>query len=260
MESKIKIKKLNVSRNKTNINLNIDSLVMNMFSMSIKPNINIDCYRLLSNNFMKCVKGYHLINDDPIKETPWEDINAIILNASGCAVKEQSNGSHKPGCDLTCSLGSFSNKSTQYDNNSFKISSYRLTVVCSNKSPGNIEEIVAEINRRKNFNYYSIIVREDKVNQILYDWYLIPSDFSVLDPSSYSWRPKLGKIGKNKGEITGWETNVMNGSSMSITFSMSSQLWLNVHITDELKKFIVGSCLVDKGRKQNYIELYDTHA
>jgi len=30
-------------------------------------------------NFAKCVKGYHLINDDPIKESPWEDINAIIL-------------------------------------------------------------------------------------------------------------------------------------------------------------------------------------
>ena len=29
----------------------------------------------LATNFTKCVKGYHLINDDPIKEARWEDIN-----------------------------------------------------------------------------------------------------------------------------------------------------------------------------------------
>jgi hypothetical protein len=109
------------------------------------------------------VKGYHLINDDPIKETPWEDINAIILNASNCNVISQSKGSHKPSGDLSCSLGDFSNKSTQYEaeNSAFKISSYRLTKVCSDKTPGKIEDIIAEINSRKNFAFYSIIVREE---------------------------------------------------------------------------------------------------
>lgn len=37
----------------------------------------------LSGNFEKCARGYHLINDDPIKETPWDDINAQVLNSSG---------------------------------------------------------------------------------------------------------------------------------------------------------------------------------
>lgn len=213
----------------------------------------------LSSNFTKCVSGYHLINDDPIKETPWEDINVIILNASGCTVKSQSNGSHKSGGDLYCSLGCFSNKSTQYENenNSFKISSYRLTTVCCDKDPGKIEDIVAEINRRKNFAFYSIIVRKDTEKQILYEWYLIPSDFPVLNPTYYKWHPKLGKTGKNKGATTGWETDLLNGSSMSITFSMSSQLWINVNITEEMKKFVVGSCRVNRGRKYNYIQLYD---
>jgi hypothetical protein len=213
----------------------------------------------LSSNFTKCVKGYHLVNDDPIKETPWEDINVIILNASGCPVNSQSNGSHKSGGDLTCSLGSFSNKSTQYESGktSFKLSSYRLTTVCSDKTPGNIEEVIAEINKRKDFAFYSIIVREDTETQILYDWYLIPSDFPVLNPASYTWHPKLGKIGKNKGATTGWETERLNGSSMSITFSMSSQLWIDVNITEEMKKFIVGSCTVNRGRKYNYIQLYE---
>lgn len=213
----------------------------------------------LGSNFAKCVKGYHLVNDDPIKETPWEDINAIIMNASGCPVKSQSNGSHKSGGDLTCSIGSFSNKSTQYEsgNTSFKISSYRLTTVCSDKTPGKIEDVIVEINKRKDFAFYSIIVREVTDTQILYDWYLIPSDFPALNPASYTWRPKLGKIGKNKDATTGWETDVLNGSSMSITFSMSSQLWIDVKITEEMKKFVIGTCRVNRGRKYNYIELYE---
>lgn len=213
----------------------------------------------LGSNFTKCVKGYHLVNDDPLKETPWEDINAIVLNASGCVVNSQSNGSHKSGGDLSCSLGGLSNKSTMYEtgNTSFKISSYRLTTVCSDKTPGKIEEIIAEINNRKNFTFYSIIVRDETEKQILYDWYLIPSDFPALNPASYTWRPKLGKRGKNEGAPTGWETDIINGSSMSITFSMSSQLWMDVTITDEMRKFMVGSCRINRGRKYTYLQLYE---
>ena len=214
---------------------------------------------LLSTNFTKCVKGYHLVNDDPIKETPWEDINTVILNASGCQVHSKSNGSHQSGGDISCSLGNFSNKSTQYEkgNEAFKISSYRLTTVCSDKEPGTIETIIGEINRRKNFNYYSIIVRQEMGDQIVYEWYLIPSDFPAFDPATYQWTPKLGKIGKNKGTVTGWETNTVQGSSMSITFSMSSQLWMDISITEEMKPFIVGSTRVQRGKKYNYIQLYE---
>jgi hypothetical protein len=216
-------------------------------------------YKSISANFIKCVKGYHLINNDAIKETPWEDINAIIMNASGCPVAYQSNGSHKSGGDISCSLGSFSNKSSQYEagNNSFKVSSYRLTTVCSDKTPGKIEDIIDEINKRKNFTYYSIIVRNDTDKQILYDWYLIPSDFTTLNPSSYKWQSKYGKTGKNKGAIVGWETDVLDDSHMSISFNMSSQLWIHVNVTDELKKFIVGSCNIYRGRKYNYIQLFE---
>jgi|APCry1669190156_1035279.scaffolds.fasta_scaffold01517_9 hypothetical protein len=222
-------------------------------------NISEEIRKKLSENYIKCVKGYHLINDDPIKETPWEDINAQVLSTSGCNIEAQSNGSHKPGADLLCSLGALSNKSTQYESNnkSFKLSSYRLTTVCSDKTPGNIESIIAEINSRKNFKYYSIIVRDEKEKEFQYDWYLIPSDYPQFNPSSYKWIPKIGKQGKNKGSTTGWETNIINGSSMSITFSMSSQLWIDIVITEEIKKFVISSCKVNKGRKLNYIKLYE---
>lgn len=214
----------------------------------------------LSDNFTKCVTGYHYINDDPIKETPWENINSDVLSESGFGVNSQSNGSHKPGADLSCSLGAFSNKSTQYepDNKSFKVSSYRLTGVCSDKTPGSITEIIAEIERRKNFDFYSIIARHEKATEITYDWWLIPSDYPQFNPSAYTWTPKVGKQGKNKGSITGWETNSIDGSRMSITFSMSSQLWLDIVITDEMKQFVIASRTVNKGRKLNYIQLYNT--
>jgi|UniRef100_A0A6C0CET5 hypothetical protein len=213
----------------------------------------------LATNFAKCVKGYHLINDDPIKEAPWENINAIILNASGCSVSSQSDGSHKSGADLNCSLGSFSNKSTQFEKNKgvIKISSYRLTTVCSEKDAGNIENIIEEINKRKNFAFYSIIVRNDIKDKIEYEWFLIPSDYLALNPASYEWSQKMGKIGKNKNAISGWKTNQIDGSYMDITFSMSSQLWVHLNITEDMKKYIVGSCVVNRGRKYNYIELYE---
>ena len=91
----------------------------------------------------------------------------------------------------------------------------------------------------------------------MYDWYLIPSDFPVLNPAFYKWHHKIGKTGKNKGVITGWETDMLNGSRMSIAFSMSSQLWIDVLITEEMKKFIVGYCRINCERKYNYIQLYD---
>jgi hypothetical protein len=208
--------------------------------------------------FQQHLTGYHYINEEPLKEAAWEDINAQILKAAGCTVTSQSGGSHKPGADLCSSIGALSNKSTQYDagKRSFKISSYRLTTVCSDKSPGSVDAIQEELDRRKNFDAYSILVRSEEAEHLEYDWYLIPADCPALNHRSYTWVPKLGKIGKNKGAVTGWETNTVEGSSMSITFSMSSQLWMEVQVTDELKSFIVGSCRVKKGRKISYLDLY----
>ena len=54
----------------------------------------------------------------------------------------------------------------------------------------------------------------------------------------------------------GWETDNMDGSSMSITFSMSSQLWIDVHLTPDMNTFIIGSSRVTKGSSLNYIQLY----
>ena len=231
-----------------------DELVNAMSNLHIKQMFTPDIKKKFRENFTKAVKGYHLLNDTPIKEARWEDVNATILEASGFPVISQ-NGSHVSGADLTCSFGSLSNKSMKYkDSNGFDMSSYRLTSVTSAGSHGTVEEIIAEIQKRKNFQYYSMIIRKE-LETTDYDWYLIPADHPTLDPASYQWLPMMGKTGKNKDKVIGWETNSLNGSYMTITFSMSSQLWVHVAGVD-LEEYKMGSAS-SVPRKYNYIQLFE---
>lgn len=213
--------------------------------------------------FRKCVSGYHLLNVEPIKESVWEAINAQVLKYAGCTVYSQASGSHSSGSDISSSIGNFSNKSVKYETPShqhFNISSYRLTSVCSFSNPGNITEIVTEINKRKNFQYYSIIARDEQTDKIQYDWFILPSDHPIMNPQSYTWRPLIGKRGKNKDVQIGWQTDTMNGSSMSITFSMSSQLWMSISITDDMKQnYIVASINVKKDTIMDYVQLAEKY-
>jgi len=215
--------------------------------------------RVLEENFKKCVKGYHLINNSPIIEKIWEDINATLFTSVGIEVVSQSNGSHAPGMDIQSALGGISNKSGKYSNQrkNIDISSYRLTTVCNAKNYGTPQEIIEEINKRKNFDYYSFIIRDETSdsNQITYDWLLIPSNYHVLNPSSYVWEPTLGKRGKNKDVQVGWNTNEINGCKMTITFSMSSQLWMHINISEEIKQFIVATTTISNKSTYNYIEI-----
>jgi hypothetical protein len=232
-----------------------EDLLNAMSNLHLQQMFTPDIKKKFRENFTKAVKGYHLLNDTPIKEARWEDVNATILEASGFPVVSQ-NGSHVSGADLTCSFGSLSNKSMKYSNG-FDMSSYRLTSVTSAGSHGTPEEIIAEIQKRKNFQYYSMIIRKE-LETTDYDWYLIPADHPTLDPASYQWQPMIGKTGKNKDKVIGWETNSLQGSYMTITFSMSSQLW--VHVSQEcvmnMEEYKMGSAS-SVPRKYNYIQLFE---
>jgi hypothetical protein len=212
--------------------------------------------------FSKCVSGFHFVNSSPINETIWEDINASVFLSAGIAVHSKSDGSHSPGMDIHSDIGKLSNKSAKYSNHkkSIDVSSYRLTTVCSEQTCGTPMEIIEEINRRKNFDYYSILVRNEMENEIEYDWLLIPSSHPLLDPSSYEWTPTIGKRGKKKDVQIGWKTNELRGSKMSITFSMSSQLWIHIEMTDEIRPFIIASAVVANKPRYNYIDLFDKFA
>jgi len=214
---------------------------------------------VIDNYFKQAVAGYHLINSSPINEATWEDINALVFSSSGIEVYSKSDGSHLPGMDINCSLGKISNKSAKYSKNrkSFDISSYRLTAVCSEKKCGTPAEFIGEINGRKNFDYYSFLVRDDSscAGSTAYDWMLIPSNYAILDPAAYTWEPMIGKTGKNKDAQVGWKTNEIHGCKMTISFSMSSQLWIHIEMTDDIKKFIVSSTTSSNVPKYNYIDL-----
>lgn len=215
---------------------------------------------LIESNFKKCVAGYHYVNQSSINETVWEEINTIIFSSLGIEIYSKSDGSHLSGMDIDCSFGKISNKSAKYSKNkkSIDISSYRLTTVCSESNHGTPEDFIHEINRRKNFDYYSFILRDESdSNTIEYDWLLIPSEHPALSPSSYEWVPLIGKTGKKKNMQIGWTTNEINGCKMSITFSMSSQLWIHIEMTEEIKKYIVANTTVSKTPIYNYIDLYN---
>jgi hypothetical protein len=227
--------------------------------------------QLIRDNFAKCVRGYHKLNASPINETMWEDLNALIFRKSDVEVLEQSDGGHAPGMDLLTGVGGLSNKSAKYSSSaktSFDMSSYRLTTVCNATNPGSPAAIIEEINRRKNFDFYSILVRveyDDKENakatthslaskEVEYDWILCPADHKAFNPASYEWTPTLGKRGKNKDSQVGWHTNVIDGCKMSITFSMSSQLW--VHLDAEaVKLFVISTSKASCTPTLNYIDL-----
>jgi hypothetical protein len=219
---------------------------------------------LINENFTKCVRGYHLINNSPIKEAVWEDINSTVFMRSGIEVFSKSDGSHLSGMDINSALGRISNKSAKYSSGKthFDISSYRLTTVCSENSCGTVEDIITEINGRKNFDFYSIIIRKEEGSQstipiIEYDWLLIPSTHPVLSPASYEWSPSIGKRGKKKDSQVGWHTNTINGCSMKIEFAMSSQLWMMIEMTEELKQYIIANVTIVADSKYNYIDLHD---
>jgi len=213
----------------------------------------------LSNYFSLCVKGYHMLNTDPIKEAVWESINSLVFKYSGIQVVTQACGSHSPGCDIETDRGKFSNKSAKYEANgtAFSISSYRLTSVTNAENPGSLDEIFQEINKRKNFDYYSVILREEtSKGGFKYDWYMIPSAYGPFDPSNFVWVPTIGKRGKNSGKQVGWSTASSTAGSMSITFSMSSQLWINLKVTEEMKSFIVATASYDgESPQMDYVTL-----
>lgn len=217
--------------------------------------------QLLQQNFIKCIRGYHITNSSPINQTLWEDVNSTIFKHSNINVFNQSNGNHQSGMDISSSIGNISNKSSKYSNNKkyIDISSYRLTTVCNNKDCGIPSDFINEINKRKNFDYYSILIRDENSsnNHITYDWLFIPSNHYLLEPSSYIWNKTIGKSKSNIGNQTGWNTNTIDGSSMKIVFSMSSQLWLHIEMTNEIKKYIIASITIEKSSQFDFISLFE---
>jgi hypothetical protein len=207
------------------------------------------------------------MNSAPINGTVWEELNALFFRSSGIDIYSKQIGSHASGMDIHSSIGKISNKSAKYSpcKKWFDISSYRLTTVCREKNGDNKDLFLQEIEKRKNFDYYSFLVRNQMGTNISgkleYDWFMIPSDYFVFNPYSYVWTPIIGKRGKNKDCHLGWTTQELpGGSKMNVAFSMSSQLWVRVAMTEDILSFRVASCVVNNTPKYNYIDLLNMDA
>lgn len=192
---------------------------------------------IIKQQFEKEIKGYHLVNTRDIKEAIWEDINANILKRY-YLVTDKSEDSHISGKD--CKIDNFcvSNKTCKTTvKNIVNLSSYRLTGVCNNKNIGEIQTIIKEIERRdSSFDYYSILSRFVNKNNILtYRWFIVPKTYYIFN-SNTEWKPKINK----NGHQSGWYNKYM-----SITFSMSSQLWFHFNLSD-IEQFMIHKVDIDK--------------
>lgn len=196
---------------------------------------NIVATQNVAQGFHREVLGYHIINEEPIKEARWEEINRNFMSRY-CRTNWGAFGSHRSGVDNIFQGHSVSNKTAKMTGNKIQVSSYRLTSKCSKASPGNIDDIVDEIERRdESFQYYSLLVRDEYMNQIHYMWYLIPRDYYIFNTRNHTWCPT---IGRDKTQ-TGWMSN-----HAKIVFSMSSQLWFSFD-AQEIDPFLVSSVDVD---------------
>jgi len=239
---------------KTNVDVNI--LIIKIQSLcrrwlSNRNHIYIK-FKNLQSQFSAVIKGYHMINKTPIKETVWEEINCDIVS-SVCSITDEANGNHVSGKDNKFDIFNISNKSTKINGNNISISSYRLTSVCNDKLPGNEKNIIDEIEKRdKSFDYYSILVRSEKQTTLInYTWYIIPKDYYLFRIDKLI--PKIGKIGKKKGSVIGWVSKYCD-----ITFSMSSQLWYKFDIKN-IEKYKLYSVEIDNSKsKITYSQIYNS--
>ena len=194
----------------------------------------------IKQEFRNEIKGYHLINSSPIKESVWEEINRNIVR-NECIITEEANGNHLSGKDNKFDCWTISNKTCKIEKNkNINISSYRLTTVCNDKSPGNKDNIIKEIEKRdNNFEYYSILLRKENKDSIIYYWCIVPKDYYIFNIKNYNLEAKIGKKGIKKDNIVGWKSKYCD-----ITFSMSSQLWYHFKLND-IKKYIIDTIQID---------------
>ena len=239
MDSKKKNKKYNL-------------YILQKFCIYYKKN---SIYTLLQSTYIKEkfineVNGYHFIHTSPIKESIWEEINMNIVK-NYCSITDIANGNHMSGKDVKFNKWNISNKTCKLENNKLNISSYRLTSVCNNKEIGDKETILNEIEKRdKNFDYYSLLIRDEYKKNIIYYWCIIPKKYILFNIKKQSFKEKMGKKGKHKDKIVGWQ-----GEYFDIKFSMSSQLWFHFEFKD-IKKFIICSVDIKLGKTISYSDIF----
>ncbi len=102
----------------------------------------------LQENFTRTLKGYHMVNNAPIKESVWEEVNCNIVK-SLFSISDEAKGNHTSGKDNRFDNINISNKSSKVEGTNISISSYRLTTVCNDKDIGTSVNIIEEIKKKR---------------------------------------------------------------------------------------------------------------
>lgn len=212
--------------------------------------------KLFKQRFADELKGYHMLNEEPVKESTWEELNRNLVK-DVFKVSCEAHGNHASGKDNQFGKWGISNKTATETKNTIKISSYRLTTVCDQSNPGEMKTIQDEITKRdSSYEYYSLLgrVEDKKAKSITYKWYMIPKSCKAVDPCGYEWSPKIGLRGKKQGQQVGWQS-----SNMEISFAMSSQLWLTIPIA-EIQRYCICQTTIIRSQTQKitYAELMAT--
>jgi hypothetical protein len=180
---------------------------------------------IFSNSFkhelQKTIKGFHLVNKVPIKESVWENILSQALSRCMCQ-HQWMVGDHTSGKDIIIGDQGISCKTTKLQRKKFVVSSYRMTKCKST------DEFVNEIdNVRNNFKYYLILARTEKKHKehhtrsITYALYAIPSRRVCAQSKTWSTH-----VDSKTEKVKKWTSDENNGYKMQINSSMSNQLWM----------------------------------
>jgi hypothetical protein len=203
-------------------------------------------------NLVKTVRGYHLVNQAPIKEAVWEGILASSLSVS-CIEHTWNNGGHQSGKDISVIDGvrrvgvSCKSCKDKPAGKQLTLSSYRMTK-CRDA-----EEFIQCIDfERANFDFYGVLSRYETEDLLKYAVHFIPSE--LVKASKLEWTEKFDKEGKS---IVGWESQEADGVQMNIVRSMSNQLWIKLRKEAFKEHCVFDGLEVKKGKTLDYVMLYD---
>lgn len=245
--------KISEYNKKENLNkiIKIQSILLRNYEN--KKNIYV-CFRkeIIKDRFKKEIKGYHMMNEQYITGTVWEEINKNIVKKH-CTTSNRAYGNHISGKDNQFNDWNISNKSNNIEkNNMTALSSYRLTKVCASHDENLIKKEIEK--RDSSFEYYSILLKKEKDKNIInYRWYIVPKEFHIFNVSKYPMEPKISNTKNSNGNIVGWKSKYWE-----ILFSMSSQLWFRFNV-DEIERFLITEVDVDMSTSASftYNDIYE---
>jgi hypothetical protein len=190
--------------------------------------------------FQEEIMGYHLMNEEPLKEARWEEINRNIVSKY-IKVSGGAFGNHTSGIDNTFGGHGISNKTCKVYGETIQVSSYCLSKATNELTPNNIKDVITEIQKRdESFNYYSLLLRDEQTQFINYSWYLVPKDYYVFNVEKFFWLPMMGRTKRTKGRQLGWQS-----PNARIIFSMGSKLWFNFE-KEEIEQFEIQSVRIER--------------